>query len=434
MLFETGFAAPHGAQQIDGFGRANCSPVKPATKRPPRISPCASMRRSTGQQVAPGRCDRFSRQQSRGTGRPSEVTTARRMFADTLIRRHRRGRPRDDQRPASGGMARACGLPRPSPRRRFGIDQRAQILEAIGGDQSAPQSVPTAHLPLRSAAVRVARTRSAKNEAPRLVSASALPGRHAKGRSVSAFAARRIDQPVGILAQEKRDRRDARGPTRRGCSLNAGCGERRAHTTSPERHSSSRYSGLVIRDAARQEHPAPRPTPESQALQLADNLQRAVGAVKLRARRHVLPARKEAVELRGRDRFDFAAQAAQRQTMDPRQNAPVAPFDLAASPPGDSGPEEPGLRIPASRARSGHRRRGARACSASSLAVMGPRHSIQPRTIARVSPISVAALGGDPKRHPPATRSRRRLCDGAISSSKYVSHAARPPRAAPRSG
>ena len=34
--------------------RANCSPVNPATKRPPRISPCASMRRSTGRRSRQG--------------------------------------------------------------------------------------------------------------------------------------------------------------------------------------------------------------------------------------------------------------------------------------------------------------------------------------------------------------------------------------------
>ena len=44
-IFSRSRIAAQLAQQADGFGKANCSPEKPATKRPPRISPWLSRRR-----------------------------------------------------------------------------------------------------------------------------------------------------------------------------------------------------------------------------------------------------------------------------------------------------------------------------------------------------------------------------------------------------
>ncbi len=43
----------------------------------------------------------------------------------------------------------------------------------------------------------------------------------------------------------------------------------------------------------------------------------------------VLPLKQKSLKLCGSDRLDFAAQLAQRQAMNPRQDAPVAPFGFA---------------------------------------------------------------------------------------------------------
>ena len=72
----------------------------------------------------------------------------------------------------------------------------------------------------------------------------------------------------------------------------------------------------------------PRGGGEFGALQLADDLQRAIHAVQLRAGREVLPAIQESVELGGGDGLDLAAQAADGEAVDARQQAAVAPFEL----------------------------------------------------------------------------------------------------------
>ena len=134
------------------------------------------------------------------------------------------------------------------------------------------------------------------------------------------------------------------GRTWRSASSKAGCGESRAHATSPERQRSSRFSGAVLGDAAAQHALFPRRRRDLEALQLADDLHDAIRAVQLRAGRDVLPARQELMELRGGDRLDLAAQAAQSQVMNAGQDAAVAPFDLAGWLDCDSGPGISGLR------------------------------------------------------------------------------------------
>src|SRR5262249_11481936 len=62
-----------------------------------------------------------------------------------------------------------------------------------------------------------------------------------------------------------------------------------------------------------------------------DDRQEPGDPVELRARRGVLPARQEAVEVGRADRLDGAAQPPERQAVDARQEAPVAPLLLGAS-------------------------------------------------------------------------------------------------------
>ena len=71
----------------------------------------------------------------------------------------------------------------------------------------------------------------------------------------------------------------------------AGCGESRAHITSPERQSSSRFSGLVFARCGGSACSASQADGRNlEALQLAHDLQHAVRAMQLRAGRDMLPA------------------------------------------------------------------------------------------------------------------------------------------------
>ena len=86
--------------------------------------------------------------------------------------------------------------------------------------------------------------------------------------------------------------------------------------------------GLVARHAARQHFRFPSGGRKFAALQLPDDLQRAIHAVQLAARREVLPAVQKREEFRGGDRLDFAAQPADGQPVDARQQPAMAPFQL----------------------------------------------------------------------------------------------------------
>jgi hypothetical protein len=65
-------------------------------------------------------------------------------------------------------------------------------------------------------------------------------------------------------------------------------------------------------------------------LQLADDLQHAVGAMKLRTRGHMLPAAEEIVEVQRGDGFDFAPQLTKRCAMNAGKHTAVTPLDLAS--------------------------------------------------------------------------------------------------------
>ncbi len=65
-------------------------------------------------------------------------------------------------------------------------------------------------------------------------------------------------------------------------------------------------------------------------LQLLDDVQRAVRPMKLRAGLQMLPVIQEAHEIARVHRLDFAAQPPERQTVNAREHASIAPLDLGA--------------------------------------------------------------------------------------------------------
>ena len=121
-------------------GRANCSPLNPETKRPPRISPCASLRRRTGSR---------SRQGGASVSRASRSRNSTPQRSSKLIGEGSGAgvgggqvRSVPHQRPASGGMPRTRMPSPPFSAAALGIDQRSQILETIGGHQPGGHQFP----------------------------------------------------------------------------------------------------------------------------------------------------------------------------------------------------------------------------------------------------------------------------------------------------
>ena len=237
------------------------------------------------------------------------------------------------QRPASGRVARARGAALALAAAALGIQQRAQILESIGRDQAGGDQFPKRVLDFAGQAAGGARKVGEERRAARFQHVEDFAGRvreRVPGRRL-----RRREEPAGILAEKDRERRDAGGPhtaAARRSRLRAPARRRDAAIGGP---SSLRPKGRAGRGnrarncaiAARQNHGLPGGGRELRALQLPDHLQRAVDAVQLRAGREVLPSIQERVELGGRDRLDLAAQAADGEAVDAREQAAVAPFD-----------------------------------------------------------------------------------------------------------
>src|SRR5262249_18653093 len=84
--------------------------------------------------------------------------------------------------------------------------------------------------------------------------------------------------------------------------------------------------GLVAGDARGEDVLLPGADGSLDAGELLDDLQETGDAVELRLRRGVLPDREEAMEIRRADRLDGAAEAAERETVDAREEPAVAPL------------------------------------------------------------------------------------------------------------
>ena len=165
----------------------------------------------------------------------------------------------------------------------------------------------------------------------------------------------------------------------------------------------------VFGDAPLQHALFPRCRRDLETLQLAHDLQYAVRAVKLGVGRDMLPAQQELVELRRRDRGDFAAQAARASGGEcARECAGCTTRSRARTVFAVMALEDLALRIRACRARCERRSTSSASRSARSVAVMGPRHSIQPRTVASVSSMeSLRSVATQNSRSPRSTENTR---------------------------
>ncbi len=138
--------------------------------------------------------------------------------------------------------------------------------------------------------------------------------------------------PVGLFAHEECDRRHAgrnhapfpsrgvieRGRMRRKPSPADGAGQ--AELVEP--------GGIVVGDAPGENLPLPGIGGNFESLQLPQHIQRGAFARHLRCWRDMLPAQQPAHELRRRDRLNLLAQRGDGQPVNPRQQAPLAPFVL----------------------------------------------------------------------------------------------------------
>ena len=138
------------------------------------------------------------------------------------------------------------------------IDEGAQVVEAVGGDQPGRHELPQTVLHL-ARQPPVPATSSRRKDAPGGGGHRAPPrpdgtARRPAPRPTGIVPGRR-HQPLQVFPQEERDRRDAGRPypppaaegladsASTSTTSKAGCGDRRPHITSPERQSRSSSSG-----------------------------------------------------------------------------------------------------------------------------------------------------------------------------------------------
>ena len=150
-------------------------------------------------------------------------------------------------------------------------------------------------------------------------------------------------------------RKIAIGAVRVGRRAGAARGPRRWMRRQPRRHHFACETigpGTRVRNAhALREHIGfPSGRRDLVPLKLLHNLKRTVHSVQPAARKHMLPLIQKALELR-RYGLDFATELSERQPMNARQNATIAPFDRIAGRSEWNVCASPGLRIRAEEGR-----------------------------------------------------------------------------------
>ena len=223
-------------------GRANCSPRNPLTKRPPRISPRSSRRRKAISKLAPLRQVGFAREQLAEDDAVALRAASSRWPRRALVAVEPIGWI--EQRPASGAVPRTRVRAAALSGAALGIDERAQIVEAVGGDQAGGHQFPQARSRLRLSACRC-RARCRRRKTRRAGAGSRAPAR-------APWLSRALRGLLGVRAMRGCIQSDSSrtkkvmgatlvGITRRLPSAEsssvAGCGDRRPQPTAPVRQS-----------------------------------------------------------------------------------------------------------------------------------------------------------------------------------------------------
>ena len=213
------------------------------------------------------------------------------------------------------------------------VEQRAQILESIGGHQTGGHQFPERVFHFAGQAAGGAREIGEERRAVRFEGRQHFARRmreRFRGEGCGVASSQAASSRRKMASGATRVGRTRRLPVLLGLAFEGGVGREPSPAHFAGQAELVQILRLVARHARRQNLRLPRGGGEFAALQLADDLQRAIHAVQLRARLQVLPAVQEREEFRRGDRLDFAAQPADGEAVNARQQAAVAPFHLAA--------------------------------------------------------------------------------------------------------
>ena len=227
-----------------------------------------------------------------------------------------------DQRPTAGGVARPRMPSPPFSAAALRIDQRSKILEAVSGDDAGGYQFPK---PVLHFARQT--TGGADQIGEEGSSALAQLNKHFAGGMRERGLLRASFEPLGAFTQEDGDGCGASGADAARLGIVEGRMRREPgpHDLTRQTQAVEKF-GLVAGDPPRNHFGLPGGRGYFVALELFDDLERAVDAVETAAGHQVLPAKEESLELRCGDRFDFAAKRAESEAMDTGEDAAVAPL------------------------------------------------------------------------------------------------------------
>ena len=310
---------PHRAQQIHGLGSSELLADVAGYKSPaPHFSPRLHAAK-LHQRLPPGRTQRLTRGKIAKNHTPPQQ-----QLRNNLQLVGPAGRIPRHQRPPPGGMPRPRQPPSPLPAPPLGIHQRSQILKRIGGHQPCRDQFPQPVFHLAGQPPGSPRQLGEERSPPPLQRRQYLPrGMRQRRRRI----APRSRQPFRILPLEQGNRRRTRRPHPPRLAVLEG----RMRRQPPPHHFTGQAQLIqpfrrIPRDAPRKNLALPGRRRNLITLQLPDHLQQSIHAMQLRASRQVLPAGKKAQKIGRRNRLDLAPQPPQRQPMNARQHAPVAPL------------------------------------------------------------------------------------------------------------
>lgn len=317
--------APNPAEEIESFGArklfaGEARDEAAAADGSPRFHAAQD-----GEQVAPGGSDGFAGEQIAKDDAPAQE-----QLAGDGLRAFGEGESSGDvtkDGPTSGGVAGTGEAFTAFTATPFGIDEGAEIFEAVGGDESGGDQFPESVLDFAREAAD-----GADDVGEEAGSELFEGGKHVAGGVGEVDCARhgRRHEPGGVFTEEEGDGSDASGADVPGVSLFEGGvrGDAAPHELAGEAEAIDEF-GVVGLDAAGEDLALPGRGGDLVALQLANDLEGAFDAPELSAGRGVLPAVEEVMELESGDGFDFAAEAAEREAVNAGEDAAVAPFDAA---------------------------------------------------------------------------------------------------------
>ena len=129
----------HGTQRLDGHGQGELLAQKSIHEAPATDFAAIFKPAEAREQLAPGRKISFARQQIA----EDDAVTSQKHPAGCFDRsRFLRSLAGVQQSPAAGAMAGSRNSSASLPRAPFGIDERAQIVESVSGDQACRHKLP----------------------------------------------------------------------------------------------------------------------------------------------------------------------------------------------------------------------------------------------------------------------------------------------------